>query len=242
MYIAAEYSDVSRLIMRAARIVLLVVGGIILLTSFGLLVGGVVLYRVNTSLTDNQGFISSAGQRFAAASYAITTQDVNINIGTGTDWRIWRPSVRDLITVRITTSSNSPVENVFLGIANATDAQAYLSNVQYDEVVGLEFNPGSSPNVEYRPHQGSTTPVNRLSQAFWVSSAHGAGTQTLEWKPQTGTYWIVLMNEDGSAGLDDTVSLGARIPLLSTIGLGLVLGGIVGLAVGVIMLYFGARR
>ena len=50
------------------------------------------------------------------------------------------------------------------------------------------------------------------------------------------------MNEDGSAGLDDTVSLGARIPLLSTVGLGLILGGIVGLAVGVIMLYFGARR
>jgi hypothetical protein len=228
--------------MRPQRIVLLVVGGIILLTSFGLLIGGAVLYRVNTTLTDSQGFISSAGQRFITVSYAIATQDVNINIGTGADWGIWRPSTGDLITIRLTASSNSPAENVFLGIANVADAQAYLSNVQYDEVVRLEFNPGSSPNVEYRPHQGSTTPTNPSSQTFWVSSAHGAGTQTLEWKPQTGTYWIVLMNENGSAGLDDTVSLGARIPLLSTVGLGLILGGIVGLAVGVIMLYFGSRR
>ena len=225
----------------AVRIVLLIVGGIILLTSFGFLIGGVVLYRVNTSLIDSQGFISSTNKIFITSSYVIASPDVNINVGTGTDLGFWRPSMRDLITIRIAASSNNPAKNVFIGIATEANAQTYLNNVQYDEIIRFQFNLGSSPDVEYTPHQGST-PANPLSQTFWVSSAHGAGTQTLEWIPQTGTYWIILMNEDASAGLDHNISLAARIPILSTIGLGLLLGGILGLVVGSVILYFGFRR
>jgi len=227
--------------MRAGKIILLVIGIIVLLISLGFVAGGAVLYGVNTTLTDSQGFISSKGVELTASSYAIATQDVNINVGTGIPVNVWGISPGDLVTVGITASSNSPTENVFIGIANEADAQTYLSNVQYHEISRLHFNPGGTPDVQYITHQGSV-PANPVSQTFWVSSTYGTGTRTLEWAPQSGTYWIILMNEDASAGLDHTVSLAARVPLLSTIGLGLLALGIVGLIVGAIMLYFALRR
>ncbi|MDQ1280913.1 MAG: hypothetical protein QG670_2176 [Thermoproteota archaeon] len=60
--------------MKAIKIVLLVIGSIILLASFGLLIGGIVLYGANTSFTDNQGFISSANQKLATSSYVIAAK------------------------------------------------------------------------------------------------------------------------------------------------------------------------
>jgi len=222
--------------MNATKAFLLVVGVIILLASIGLLIVGLVLYGANTSLADSQGFLSSPNQKFTSTSYAIATQNISMNVDTG----IWNQTTGDLLTLKITASSNNG-KNVFIGVANKDDAQAYLNNVQYDEITHLNFNTGTTANVQYTPHQGSA-PSAPLSKTFWAASAHGAGTQTLQWSPQTGTYWIILMNEDASAGIDDTIKLGAKIPLLSTIGVWLLMVGFVALAVAIIMLYFGVRH
>lgn len=224
-------------LMNAAKIVLLVIGVLVLVVSLGLLFVGLVLYGVNTSFADSQGFVSSGDQKFTVSSYAIAAKNFTMNVDTG----VWNPSSGDLITIKITASSNSPGKNVFIGVADEGDAQTYLSNVQYDEIARFNFNPGGTADIEYTPHQGSQ-PANPLSQTFWVSSAHGAGAQTLEWSPQSGTYWVILMNEDSSAGLDDDVRLAARIPILSTIGLALLVAGIISLAVAVVLLYFGIRQ
>jgi len=222
--------------MNATKAFLLVVGVIILLASIGLLIVGLVLYGANTSLADSQGFLSSPNQKFTSTSYAIATQNISMNVDTG----IWNQTTGDLLTLKITASSNNG-KNVFIGVANKDDAQAYLTNVQYDEITHLNFNTGTTANVQYTSHQGSA-PSAPLSKTFWAASAHGAGTQTLQWSPQTGTYWIILMNEDASAGIDDTIKLGAKIPLLSTIGVWLLMVGFVALAVAIIMLYFGVRH
>lgn len=69
----------------------------------------------------------------------------------------------------------------------------------------------------------------------------GTGTQTLEWKLETGTYSLVLMNHDGSQGVDLDIALGAKIPLIFGVGVGLVVGGIVALVVGILMIIFALR-
>ncbi|MDQ1280912.1 MAG: hypothetical protein QG670_2175, partial [Thermoproteota archaeon] len=129
-------------------------------------------------------------------------QSLNINLDKG----IWRPSSIDLITLKIISTSNNASENVFIGIANEVDAQVYLNNVRYDEITRFNFNLDGSPNIQYSLHQGSAL-SDPLSQTFWVSSVHGIGMQTLQWSPQTGKYWIILMNEDASVGIDYTVSI-----------------------------------
>ena len=222
--------------MNTSKTILLVLGVIILIASIGLLIVGLVLYGANTSLYDSQGFLSTADQKFTSASYAIAAQNISMNVDTG----IWNQTTGDLVTIKITASSNN-AKNVFIGVANKDNAQTYLNNVQYDEIKKFNFNPATTAAIQFTSHQGSA-PANPLSQTFWIASAHGAGTQTLQWSPQTGDYWIILMNEDASTGIDDTVRLGAKVPLLSTIGAWLLIAGVVALVVAIIMLYFGIRR
>lgn len=222
---------------------LLVFGSITLLAAFGLLVAGGALLAVNMGLTDSEGFITSKSQRLERDSYAIVFQHIHINLGEAVgEWAVWSPSPSDFITIKLTGSSNGPSKNIFIGIAEESSVEAYLSDVWYDEVTHLSFSSSRSLSLEYSTHSGDAVPSDPTSQTFWEVSVHGTGTQTLEWKPETGSYWIVLMNEDGAARMDLTVSMGVKIPLLSTIHLVLFAGGIIALTIGSTLVYSGVRK
>ncbi|MCW4037874.1 MAG: zinc-ribbon domain-containing protein [Candidatus Bathyarchaeota archaeon] len=225
------------------RILPLVFGGIILLVAMGLLVGGGALLWINTSLIDNEDFITTKSYPLDRDSYAITFQQLNIDIDevVGT-WGVWRPSPSDLVTIKITVSSNDPSKNVFLGIGEKSDVEAYLFDVYYDEVITFSISPSQTISVEFNPHPGDSVTSEPASQTFWTVSEHGVGTQILEWSPEEGDYWFVLMNEDGSAGVDMNIALGVKIPLLSTISVALLAGGVVALLIGGFLIYFGIRR
>jgi len=226
-----------------ARIVLLVFGSIILLVGVALSVAGGVLLAVNTGLADNQGFITTKSHTLQRDSYAIVFQHININVGEiAGEWGVWRPSPSDFVTIRLTASSNDPSKNTFIGIAPAANVQSYLFDVYYHEVARFSVSPSRDLTVEYTTHPGDSVTSDPSSQTFWTVSQHGTGTQTLEWAPEAGSYWIVLMNEDGSAGVDSAITLGANIPLLFSIGLALFGGGVIALIIGAIMIYYGARR
>lgn len=225
------------------KIILFVVGGIILLISIGLLFGGGALFWLNTSLTDSEGFITTKSHQLQTDSYAIAFQHINIEVGEVVGrWGVWQPSPGDFVTIKITVSSNDPSKKVFIGIARASDATLYLNDVEYDEITRFNVSPSRTIDVEYTTHSGDTVPSAPTTQTFWTISEHGAGTQTLEWSPEPGNYWIVLMNEEGSAGIDSTIELGAKIPLLFIVGSVLLAGGIVALIIGGIIIYFGIRR
>ncbi len=224
------------------KVIMLVVGGFIMLIAVGLLLGGGALFWVNTSHTVD-GFITTASHPVATASYALAFQHIDIDLGDVVgDWGVWRPAPGDFVTLRITVSSNDPSKNVFIGITAASDATSYLGDVAYDEITRFSVSSSHTLDVEYTAHSGDTIPSAPTTHAFWTTSRHGAGTQTLEWAPEAGNYWIVLMNEDGSKAVDATISLGVKIPLLATIGSGLLAGGILALIVGGIIIYLGIRR
>ena len=225
------------------RIVLLVLGGIGLLVALGLFVGGGALFWVNTSLTDSQGFIATESEQLTVDSYAIVFQHIDIDVGEVVGrWGVWRPSPGDFVTIKIAVSSNEPSKNIFVGIAEASDAAQYLNNVTYDEITRFSVSPSRAAEIEYQTHPGGGIPSDPTTQTFWRVSKHGPGTQTLEWSPEAGSYWIALMNEDGSAGVDLTTNLGARIPLLSIVGSILLAAGVIALIIGGVMVYFGVRR
>jgi hypothetical protein len=226
-----------------ARILLLIFGSIVLLVGIALLVGGGALLAVNTGLTDSEGFIATKSYGLERDSYAIVSQPINIDVGEiAGEWGVWRPSPGDFVTIRLTASSNDPSKNIFIGIAPAENVQSYLLDVYYHEVTRFSVSPSRDLTVEYTTHPGDSITSDPASQTFWRVSQHGTGTQTLDWAPEAGNYWIVLMNEDGSAGVDSTITLGVKIPLLLTIGLALFGGGVTALVIGAVMIYFGARR
>jgi hypothetical protein len=80
-----------------------------------------------------------------------------------------------------------------------------------------------------RLRPGSSAPGAPAGERFWAASATGAGTQSLSWPVESGDWAVVVMNADGSAGVRTDVSVGAKVPAVLWIGIGLL---VVGIALG----------
>ena len=228
--------------MKAGKIVLLVFGIIILLISLALLLGGGGLMLAEKALRDSEGFYTTPAIQLEKDSHAIVTESANIDLGGDWEWLSWgrRWSPSDFLIIKIEGSSNDPSNQVFLGIADASDLEAYLSDVEHDEITDFTIRNGS---FGYTTHPGTSTPEDPTTQAFWTVSAHGEGTQALEWGIEEGTYSVALMNEDGSRGLDLSASVGVKVPpIVGGIGIVLLVVGIALLAVATLMIYLALRR
>jgi len=220
--------------MSAGKIVLLVFGIIVLLVSFCLMVGGGALIWADITIKDSEGFYTTETVQLERDSYAIVTPSADIDLETAWLWD-WG----NLATFKVEGSNNDPTKQIFMGVAEESDVQAYLSGVEYDEITQFRIHPY---RVDYRNHPGTSEPTAPTSQTFWTASVHGAGTQTLEWELETGNYVLVLMNTDGSAGVDLSTVVGAKVPPIFGVGVGLLAGGVVVLIIGSLMVYFAVRR
>ncbi len=224
--------------MSAGRIVLLVFGIIILIVGLGMIVGGGGMMGVSQSFKNEEGFITSRTAHLASNSYAVVSEPVDF--GSGVDWGgNWQPS--DFVTLRVEVTSNTG-KVPFVGIASESDADAYLAGVPYDLVQNWAARHSGDATVTYTHHTGTSAPAPPLTQSIWAASVHGEGAQTLTWAPEPGQWVVILMNEDGSPVLDVDGKIGARIPWLFWTGLGILIGGIIVLAVGILMIVLAARR
>jgi len=223
-------------LMSAGKIILLIFGIIGLVISIGLLVGGGTLLWAENTIKDSEGFYTTRTIQIEKDSYAIVTGPADIDISAGWDWG-W--DLGDLATFKIEGSNNSPSNQIFIGVARESDIDAFLSGVEHDEITNLHIYPYS---MDYQNHPGSIMPGDPTSQTFWTESTHGTGTQILEWELEPGSHSLVLMNDDGSAGIDINVVLGAKVPLLFGVGVGILVGGAIALFISIFMIYFSARR
>ncbi|MCR4405233.1 MAG: DUF4389 domain-containing protein [Candidatus Acetothermia bacterium] len=220
--------------MSAGRIVLLIFGVIVVLVVIGLPFGGGAVMVVQKVLADSEGFISTRTVQLERESHAIVSEPAAIDIGL--DWP-WRPG--RLGTMKVEATAGDPARAIFLGLAEAAAVRAYLADVAYDEIVEFKLRP---LRVSYRQHPGGSPPAPPATQRFWEVAAQGAGPQTLRWEVEPGEWVLVLMNADGSAGLDLRGSVGVKVPWLFPVGLGLFIAGLVVLAIGIVMIYLAVRR
>jgi hypothetical protein len=209
----------------AGRVTLLVVGSIVAIAGLVAVAAGTTALVFDQTQRDGSGYIASDSTRYSTGTYALVSD--SYRTGTSSDLVTAR---RMLGTVRIRVSSTTPV---FVGIGRAKDVAAYLGSVRR-EVAG-RFDARRS---DFREVGGAAPSAPPGAQSFWAASAAGTGTQTLTWSPSGGAWRIVLMNRDGSAGVDAGISLGARFPHLLGIGLGVLGGGVgalllAGVAIGV---------
>lgn len=225
--------------MSAGKIVLLVFGVIILLISIGLLFVGGTLMWVDKAHIDSEGFIGSNTINIESDSSAVVTGPIDID-EVAMEVLERMGVVTDFI---VEGSSNDLSKGIFIGVADESDVDAYLGNVAYDEITFIDFGwQLSIDEVMYINHPGNSTPVAPSSKTFWTESAYGTGTQTMEWETEAGRHSIVLMNDDGSAGVDLNVIFKVKVPSIFGLSLGLVIGGIVVLVIGGLMVYFAVRR
>ena len=224
--------------MSVGRIILLIFGIIGILVSIGLLVGGGAILWADNVIKDSDGFYTTKTVQIEKDSFAIITGPANIDIEADWDWG-WQWDWGDLATFKVEGSSNDPSKQLFIGIATESDLNSYLSGVEHDEIVRLHIYPDS---IDYQHNTGSVVPGAPASQTFWTSSTYGAGTQILEWELEPGSHSLVLMNSDGSAGIDIDIELGAKIPWLLGVGIGLLAGGVVALIIGGMLVIIAVRK
>ncbi len=194
------------------------------------------------ALRDSEGFYTTPAIQLEKDSHAIVTGHANIDLGGDWEWiswgRRWHPS--DFLTLKIEGSSSDSSKQIFIGVAETSDLERYLTGVEYDEITDFKFR---RLKPEYTNHPGTSEPLAPTSQTFWTASVHGTGTQTLEWGIEEGTYSLALMNEDGSRGLDLAASVGVKVPPVAWgIGIGLLVVGLVFLGVAILMIYLAVRK
>jgi hypothetical protein len=178
--------------------------------------GGLLLW--SDSQSDGDGYFNTDRERFAASTYALATDDIDLD---GGGWMMDRDGL-GRIRIEAQPRTDTPL---FLGIARARDVSAYLEGTLYTSVTDFSTDPF---RVDYRDRGGDRRPAPPADQRFWAASAHGSGPQALTWDIQDGDWSVVVMNADASRHVAATIRAGTKVPFLATagwisIGAGLVL-------------------
>jgi hypothetical protein len=219
--------------MNGRRIALVVTGTLASIFAAGLLaIGGLALW--GDSQKDSDGYISTDTHRFEAGTRALATENLDVDLGDAD----WIAQSNDLGKVRVQVDSRGD-KQVFVGIARTSDVEDYLAGVSHSTLTDVNTSPFEA---EYDDHAGARRPVAPADSHIWAASEHGSGKQTLNWEIEDGDWSVVVMNADGSAGVDADISTGANVPFLDEIGWTAVGSGGFVLIVGVALLVMGMRR
>ncbi|MFN8036404.1 MAG: DUF4389 domain-containing protein [Acidimicrobiia bacterium] len=216
------------------HIVLTVVGAVLVLVALGLgAVGGIVTWAYATQ-RDADGFFTTSTQRFATPTYAITSEHLDLGVPSRSGGRPF--DIGDLATVRlsVTRRDGGPV---FIGIGPEKDVDRYLRGVAHDEITHIGFGP-FRVTYDFRPGGAPAGPPG--AERFWAASALGRGEQNLEWDLHAGRWSVVVMNRAGTRAVDTDIAVGAKADWVLPLGLGLLGGSVVLLAVGTTLLVVGA--
>jgi hypothetical protein len=207
---------------------LIVLGSVAALLGVAMLAaGGVALWGLGQR--DGSGYFSTKSHRLSTPSYALASESLDI----GPDLP---GGIGDFGSVRIRAGSAGAV---FVGIGRASDVQRYLGRVRHAEITDFDTDPF---RVTSHTVPGTARPGPPARYSFWRVQASGPGTQTVTWPVESGRWAAVVMNVDGSAGVSVAVSIGARVPWLHWVAIGLLAaGGLLLIGAG-FLIYMGAGR
>jgi hypothetical protein len=205
------------------RVLAVIAGTMVLLVGLGALAGAIAALVFDQTQRDAGGYLTTGTRTFATGTYALTSQPVRTHGWSGI-----------LGTVRIRVSSAAPV---FVGIGPRGDVDRYLTGV--GRAVATTGDAGAR---DFRTVPGGAPATRPGAQDFWVAATSGAGTRTLTWPATGGSWRLVVMNSDGGSGVRAGLALGATVPDLGWISVGLFAGATILLLVGGIVLYAALRR
>jgi hypothetical protein len=195
-------------------------------------IGGLAMW--GDSQKDEHGYISSDSDRFSTESRAIATENLDLDLD-GLDDVVGRDS---LGKIRLEVDSNEH-KPVFVGIAPTRDVSDYLRGSAHTVVTDVDYSPF---RADYADRAGDRSIAPPAGEGFWSASAHGAGKQTLTWDVKDGDWSVVVMNADGSPGVDAGVSAGAKLGFLDELGWVGIGTGLLALAGAGGFLYLAVRR
>ena len=178
--------------------------------------GGVALW--GDSQRDADGYFSTATHHYTASTSALTTEDIDVE-GDVPGWVAGDDEIYGEARLKVASRDGG---SVFAGVARTADVDRYLAGTARTEVTDIETDPF---RAEYAEHPGDGQPAAPAGEDFWVASTHGEGRQTLDWDVEEGDWSVVVMNTDGSRGVDADVSAGVSVGFLEPLGWSLLGGG-----------------
>ena len=198
------------------------------------LVAGGVLVGTHVTQRDANGFYATGAHTLTTPTYALVSEGLDVGAD-GPDW-LFRKGRLGAIRVTATGTNTNPI---FIGIARASEVDAYLRDVAKDEINDFEVDPFSVSTVR---HPGTTNPTPPVSRGLWAASSTGSGKQALVWSVDKGNWDVVVMNADGARGVRTVVSVGAKVPGVLWIGSGLLALGALLAAAAAAAVYLSSRR
>jgi hypothetical protein len=202
------------------RVAALVIGVLLALVSLVLLGGGGTGLWADLTQRD-AGSVTTGVHDFSSAGSALATEPTHLG-SPGVGW-LYSPGLLGKVRIRVTPLI--PGSALFVGIARSTDVDRYLAGVNHT-VISDFFGDKVHAVGGGRPRSAPGT------QHFWVASTTGLGARTLKWDPHSGSWTVVVMNATGRPGIDVRTDLGARVPAVLWIAIGLLAAGAVFLAGG----------
>jgi hypothetical protein len=209
------------------RVVLIVLGSLLAVIGALAAIGGGALL----ALFGSNDTLSSDVQQISTPTRALVSEAGLIQGVSG------EQTVLGSVRLRITATPTGAGHLIFLGIGPASAVDRYLSGVSHDVATDVSVSPF---HLTVTRQGGTVTPPPPGSQSFWVARASG-NHPTLTWTVTNGSYQLVVMNTDAAAAVAFSGGLDLTIPHTFAIGLGLLIGGIVLIAIGTVLIVLGAR-
>ncbi|MEM8621390.1 MAG: hypothetical protein AAGF73_16890 [Actinomycetota bacterium] len=221
---------------RGRHIAALIIGIVALIPGVGALAGGTTALVAQGVATDEDGYFVEVIDGIADPGVAIASDDLWVTLdGKGHDGDA--PRILEWLDVDARLRVDAVGEQeVFAGIARASDVERYLDGVEYGRIVELDKGAAQVINIA-----GSTAIAAPAEQDFWVESTSGAGEQVLEWDVRPGRWAVVVMNADASPGVDVDVEAGLRSGAITPVAITLLIGGALVTAGAVAAIVFRAR-
>jgi hypothetical protein len=218
---------------KGSRIALTVTGALASLVATALVVGGIAAVWGDAQ-KDSDGYLTTHSQRFEAGTRALASDNLDVDLGDAD----WLADTDDLGKLKVTAESRDD-RALFVGVARTGDVEKYLSGVPHTTVDDVEVSPFEA---DYTRHAGNRHPVSPEHAGIWAASSHGKGEQAIDWEIEDGDWSIVVMNADGSLGVDADISAGASIPFLDELGWSAIGSGAFALLIGIGLIALGVRR
>lgn len=215
----------------AGRVVAVVIGSLLTLVSVGLLGAGGTALWADLSHRDAAGYVTSDVHSFSTEGSALVTDPIELgDPGVG-----WLYSEVVLGEVRLRVRPTDPGSEIFVGIGRTRDVDRYLAGVSKTVIQDVWTDA-----LETTGGGAAGSPPG--SQDFWVASTNGPGARTLRWDPANGSWTVVVMNVDGTPGIDVRTDVGAEMPTLMPIAIGSLAFGVLFLVGGVLLIVGAVRR
>jgi hypothetical protein len=202
----------------------LITAGVIMTIGGGLVAsaGGAAVAAVGSDST-----LSTGHHTVTSTTSALVTREGDINdFDAGL---LGHPAIK----LSVTASDKA----VFVGVGPADAVRRYLAGARIETVTDVDVSPF---HLVTTVREGSSRLASPVDQTFWVARSDGTTADTT-WKSHGGSYRMVVMNADGSPGIDVDAQFGLHVRWLTLVGWSVLAGGLGVLLIGVTVLVLGLR-